>query len=634
MADGKLTFLRPADGSGRLVFGDTGGEPPAPACDVSVDAAFAGDSNASIALALAVPLALDAGFTNDFAGSLALGWDAAAARHTLAAARGHWQDAAPRAAPLRSRWQDSAPTGAATRARWQRAQPLSASARAAAQASIALAMARRLHWQRAQPLAVAARSPFEQALHLQHHARLHWQRGIGASVAASARFQETVKLHRAARLLWQPALPLGAGWHLPGRVAAPMHTTWRPRYQEAMRPWPGGTIRPPVQPPAGSYCIDPATLGRLVFADPWDGSGLLVFVCQRPGGVDPDRPPATIVVIRRRSYIVLTDLEVLRADTGQPLPALVDGFHMRLDRQSWTWDFSVNLHAAALPLLQPGADGLPRELEVRVNGQPFRMLAESRRRSTQHPRSVLRVGGRGKAALLDAPFADVRSFTQPAARTAQQLMLDALAINGVSIGWDIDWGLTDWPVPADTWAHHGTWISAINDIAASLGAYVQPHDTDPVLRILPSYPVRSWQLASATPDIELPPGIATVEEVEWVTKPAYDAIYMHGEPGNAVYYRKRAGTPGTSPAPDAVHALLVHPDAAAQRAIAEPSDTGRQVPQTLTMPVLPETGIIKPGLLLRYTDDADVVRTGIVRGVSVAAGPARIEQTIEVQAHE
>ena len=633
MADGKLTFLRPADGSGRLVFGDTGGEPPAPACDVSVDAAFAGDSSASIALALVVPLALDAGFADDFAGSLALGWDAAAARHTLAAARSHWQDAAARAAPLRSHWQHSAHTGAATRAHWQRAAPLSASARAAAQASIALAMARRLHWQRAQPVAVAARGAFEQAQHLHRHARSHWQRGIGASAAASARFQETIKLHQATRLLWQPALPLGAGWHLPLHVAAPMHTTWRPHWQEAMPPWPGGTIRKPVQPPERPPCYDPATLGRLAFADPWDGGGLLVFVCNRPGQ-DSEQPQATIVVIRRRSYIVLTDLEVLRADTGQPLPALVDGFGMRLDRQSWTWDFSVNLHAAALPLLQPGADGLPRELEVRVNGQPFRMLAESRRRSTQHPRSVLRVGGRGKAALLDAPFADVRSFTQPAARTAQQLMLDALTINGVSIGWTVDWGLTDWPLPADTWAHHGTWISAINDIAASVGAYVQPHDTDPVLRILPGYPVRSWQLASATPDIELPPGIATVEEVEWVAKPAHDAIYMHGEPGNAVYYRKRAGTPGTSPAPDAVHALLVHPDAAAQRAIAELSDTGRQVLQTLTLPVLPETGIIKPGLLLRYTDDADVVRTGIVRGVSVASGPARIEQTIEVQAHE
>lgn len=142
------------------------------------------------------------------------------------------------------------------------------------------------------------------------------------------------------------------------------------------------------------------------------------------------------------------------------------------------------------------------------------------------------------------------------------------------------------------------------------------------------------ELASATPDIELPPGIAVVEEVEWIVKPAYNALYMHGEPGTHLFHRTRTGTPGTRPAPMAVHPLLVHADAAAQRAIADLSDTGRQTLQTLRTMVLPETGIIKPGLLLRYTDDADVVRTGITRSVSVAMAGPKLEQTIKVQAHE
>ncbi|MFD2379207.1 hypothetical protein ACFSTJ_19370 [Ottowia pentelensis] len=404
-------------------------------------------------------------------------------------------------------------------------------------------------------------------------------------------------------------------------------------YQDARRPGDAITIvLPPGQPP----CYDPAQPLHLRFVE-LAAPGLplhLRFVCERAGGGPGPQPGGSIVVARRRSYIVLNSIEVRLAADGTLLPALDSGFSMRLDHRSWTWGFQLSLHAAALPLLTPGPDGLPVELEVTVNGQPFRMLAESRRRSVQFPRAVLEVSGTGRAALLDAPYASQQTFSQPAARTAQQLMLDVLTVNGVSMGWTLDWQLTDWPVPAGTWSHQGSWISAINDIAAAVGAYVQPHDTAQTLRILPRYPVRAWELASATPDITLPAGIATVEEVTWLHKPDYDAIYLQGEPGDKLYHRKRAGTPGTNPAPQAVHPLLVHADAAAQRAIAELSDTGRQIEQRLQLMVLPATGVIKPGTLLRYTDDGAVTRTGIVRATELRQAGPRIDQTLTVQAHE
>ena len=628
----KLIFWRPADGNGRLVFGDAADAAAAPDAVFSADAELPGlDVGGPLRYAARLSSAADLPGL-EVAGALA--WDANVARPLMGQATSRYQRARGIAAGARSRWQHSERVAAAVGTRWQFAVGLAAPVTARWQQSQALRSAASARYQHALGLLAQAGSRYQYAAALRACAMGRYQQAAPIGVQARSSYQHMLQLRPAARGRYQIAAPIASQASGRFRGAVPVGIGMRNRYQIAW--WPQAGMHPPLWQPGPEPrppCYDPATLGRLVFAEPWADDGRLVLVCTRPG-TGPEQPPALIVVLSRRSYIVLTDLEVLRADTGQPLPALVDGFGMRLDRSSWTWGFSFNAHAAALPLLQPGEDGLPRELEVRVNGQAFRMLAESRARSTRYPRSVLRVGGRGKAALLDAPFADVRSFTQPAARTAQQLMLDALTINGVSIGWTVDWGLTDWPLPADTWAHHGTWISAINDIAASVGAYVQPHDTDPVLRILPGYPVRSWQLASATPDIELPPGIATVEEVEWVSKPAYDSLYLHGEPGTYMYFRKRAGTPGSVPAPMAVHPLLVHTDAAAQRAIAELSDTGRQVQQRLTLPVLPATGIIKPGQLLRYTDDADVVRTGVVRGVSVGSGPARIEQTLEVQAHE
>ena len=636
--DTPLRFRHAAHPPGPLAlrFGAAGDAPPAPDVLAGLHGRLTG-LRGHVGAAALVQARLHGRITG-LGGHMGTVWDSHTDRPERAAHASHWQPARAAGVGTTALWRRAQRSGTRHASHWQPAQRAAAAHAAGWRDTLRQLATASSHWQTALGQGAASGANYQQALRQLASAAAHYQDALARAALDAARYQQTMRRAAPVGGRYQQAIAQAATaaalYHLRAlrRLASGQH-----HYQDARRPPHGLSPRPDTGPPRPPVCYDPLAPLALRFIDPAHPPGPLAlrFICHRwAGGVDPEQPPDTIVVTRRRSYIVLTDLQVLRADTGQPLPALVDGFGMRLDRSSWTWDFSFNAHAAALPLLQPGEDGLPRELEVRVNGQAFRMLAESRARSTRYPRSVLRVGGRGKAALLDAPYADVRSFTQPAARTAQQLMLDALTINGVSIGWTVDWGLTDWPVPADTWAHQGSGISAINDIAASVGAYVQPHDTDPVLRILPGYPVRSWELASATPDIELPPGIATVEEVEWVSKPAYDSLYLHGEPGTYMYFRKRAGTPGSVPAPMAVHPLLVHTDAAAQRAIAELSDTGRQVQQRLTLPVLPATGIIKPGQLLRYTDDADVVRTGVVRGVSVGSGPARIEQTLEVQAHE
>ena len=53
----------------------------------------------------------------------------------------------------------------------------------------------------------------------------------------------------------------------------------------------------------------------------------------------------------------------------------------------------------------------------------------------------------------------------------------------------------------------------------------------------------------------------------------------------------------------------------------------------MTLPVLPYTGIIKPGQVLRYYDDAGVRRKGIVRGTSISQQFPVITQALEVDSH-
>lgn len=64
------------------------------------------------------------------------------------------------------------------------------------------------------------------------------------------------------------------------------------------------------------------------------------------------------------------------------------------------------------------------------------------------------------------------NFQQPQARTARQLMDDVLTLNGIPLGWNIDWGLTDWNVPAGVFVKQGTWIEALVAIASAVGGYL------------------------------------------------------------------------------------------------------------------------------------------------------------------
>jgi hypothetical protein len=78
--------------------------------------------------------------------------------------------------------------------------------------------------------------------------------------------------------------------------------------------------------------------------------------------------------------------------------------------------------------------------------------------------------------------------------------------------------------------------------------------------------------------------------------------------------------------------LCTHVLAARQRALPVLADTGKQVAQTVSMPVLAESGIILPGTLARIVDGSSS-RVGLVRGVSVVCGRPKVRQTLEIETH-
>lgn len=251
------------------------------------------------------------------------------------------------------------------------------------------------------------------------------------------------------------------------------------------------------------------------------------------------------------------------------------------------------------------------------------------------PEYTITVSGRGKTALLDAPHSPVQTFGTNLERSAHQLMTQALTLGGVDFGWGVDFGLTDWQIPGGTWLHQGTYLSAILDIAGSVGGYVQPHDTAQTVRILKRWPVPAWRLGELTPDIELPLGLSEVDDTEYIDSPAYNRLFVSGETGSGILADlTRSGTAGdVLRCPMVVHPLITTIGAAKARAQSELSDAGPLVRRRMTLPILPATGIIKPGAVLDYWDDSAARRVGIVDATSINQTWPALVQTLEVMSH-
>ena len=627
--DARLVFSAPPDGSGRLVFGDAGGG----GGEVIPDALLGIDADLPglgvLTLRAGARMGLDADLPG-LDGAVGLQWDANVSRGGVRAElQSAWQEAAPVAAGAAAHWQESQPVRVGAQVRWQEAAPVATGVLERWQDGERLRAAVATHWQDMLAVGGCVVFAWQDAQPMRAAVAERWQDGLRVRGAVAAAWQEMLQRRTAVAAHWQDAQQLHAPTHARWHDGMQRRIGVRSHWQDGMRPSPGMYVPPvpPVRPP----CFDPQTIGRLVFQELALGDGRLVFLCERAGQV---QPPAGIVVPARRSYVVINSIEIRRADdlTGPPLPS--ESFSMQLNRQSWTWTFSATFHAAAREAVTPPMGGTV-EIEVRVNGQPFRLQIERAPRSRRLPEHVVTTSGRGKAAVLDPQRGLVMSFGSALDRTAHQLMSEVLTVNGVGFGWSVDFGLQDWLVPGGVWMHQGSMVSALADIAGSVGGYLQPHDTDSVMRVLPLWPMEWWRwLQELVPQIELPEGFSEVDETEVIDLPEYNRIFVHGAAGGVFADLTRPGTAGdVLKQPMVVHPLITTIEAAKARARAELSESGLMLRHKMTLPVLPATGVIKPGTVLRYWDDVSVQRLGIVDSTDITHAFPVLTQSLEVLSH-
>lgn len=483
-----------------------------------------------------------------------------------------------------------------------------------------------LPWGLGQQLGAQATSVMETAAGRRAHAVAAWQLAVGRQTIAAVVIETAARRRARLTASWSPAHTQHRD--LDSRFGASTRHQVRSAlvvWQQARHPAQGREAWPPaiVQPPIG---YTPST--ALLFQCPTLSAPYVLFFGSHPCYLFPR---AHVVVPLLRTYVTINSITLRRVEGDIFIPAYA--FQMSLDDDSWTWSWSASVPIAALPLVQPGSSGEPVEVEALVNGVPYRLYAEGVVSQRQFAQERIAIKGRGKAAMLDAPYAPVLNFGNSEARTAQQLMSDVLTINGEGIGWALDWGLTDWLVPGGIWTNQGSHISAVLNIAQAAGGYVQPHNTDQLLRVLPRYPSVPWNWASdITPDFELPSAVVSVEGIEWTRKPDYNRVFVSGTANGVLGQVTRAGTAGDSLAPMVTDALITHADASRQRGLAILSDTGRQARVALTLPVLAATGLIKPGQFVRYMDGSNA-RLGLVRSTSLAWTRPKLRQTIAVETH-
>ena len=630
MAQTDLLFILPQDGSvpANLVFGDDG-TPSTPTWDLQVAGRISG-LRIKVGVAVVKDLTIPSARISGLRMVVNATYRSGAQRPVVAKVTAPFQQGVPTNHQVRARFDEAAALRSGERLAYQQAQPINDGARAVWQEAQSILRDARMAYERAERLATAVlKTLYQDGARMRNgRAAAYEQANKFNTPTVKVRYEDGIKRRNQTAAGFTDADPYLVSFTERGGVAVSVWADWRGKYQEARKPTAGMYV--PPQPPEPEPCYLPQVPTHLVFTRPWPTDSNLLFMCKEGEGPPPE-PGETIVVPVKEVYLTINSALLTRLDNGQIIPATA--MSMSLDVDSWTWSFSASVPGAALAAVQHNSNGDPVIAQATINGTAFRFLLERIGRERSFNSAQLRISGRGLAAELDAPYAALQSFGNTQARTARQLLDDILTVNGVPLPWQVDqFAATDWAVPANVFSHQGSYISAINAVVGSIGGYVQPHNTDRKLNVLLRYPQGPWAWGGVTPDFELPAAVTTQEGFEWVSKANYNRVFVTGQTAGVLGQVTRTGTAGDLLAPMVTDPLITHADAARQRGIAELSDTGRIAMVTLRLPVLAETGIIKPGKFVHYKEGSNT-HVGLTRAVALDVNLPTIYQTLTVETH-
>lgn len=434
------------------------------------------------------------------------------------------------------------------------------------------------------------------------------------------RFQDGTALRRHAAIRFQEALQLQLAYRQRAADGLLLEVGRTTRFQNAIRPPPGRTDSPEPPKPEPCYLPDPG----LVFSEAWSTDTNLVFICERHGS-----SPAPLVIPLLRYYMATHSIVVNLLPTLEPV-RLFD-VSISADWKDPVWSLSATGPLHLLDQLKPNP--LPRQIWIMVDGMPWIFIVEGFRRARDPGQRAVQITGRSVTALIGGPRIGPQTWLNAEAKTAQQLVLEALEFTGV----DLDWQVPDWVVPAGAWSFRGTPLAAAVRVAESVGAVLQSHPTQAKLMMLPSYPLMPWEWSDpdTVPDVEVSSAAITTDVMDIREEPAWEAVYVRGTTQGVMGRVRRAGTAGAVLAPLATHDLITHVDAARERGRSILGAGGRQADVEVSLPIL--TGGTLPGALrvnqLLHVAEPNEAWRGMVRSVKLRGGGIEWRQTVRVERH-
>ena len=534
-----------------------------------------------------------------------LPWNPTPALTALGAAP--WDTASPFAAQTAAAWNAPDPLAAKAGAAWGQA-PTDSHQSAAIWAEAAVQrMLRALAWDAAQAAGGSAGIAWDQASYQRHRADILWGTAAALPQKTAAPWDKRAAVH-AARLL----APWDTAAALPTCRSGPAY------------------VRPaPVVPPPQGTTANLRFCGLAVVYPP--GSVPIIF------GLSLCGSPGALAILPARFYMQAHTLQAFRLPDMAPV--LITEASVSSDVGSYGWTFSASGPTALFEQLAPTA-GLPAQIRIELDGIAFEFLVDSITRTERFGQRGARIAGRSVTALLARPFARETQRLNATAANAQQLAEAALQYTGVSL----DWGLTDWLVPAGAWSHSGTPLAAVQAIVEAAGGHLQSARAAATLLARHPYPTLAgglpggpwnWYASGVTPDVLLAPDALITTSIERTDQADINAVYVSGQTQGVFRFVKRTGTAGEKLAGMVTDALITANAAALQRGTAVLGAAGPKHMVTLELPVLTgagQPGVLDVGQLVQVNETAPW--RGRVRAVSASGTFGRaVRQNVQLERH-
>ena len=371
----------------------------------------------------------------------------------------------------------------------------------------------------------------------------------------------------------------------------------------------------------------------VVIPTPWGAA--LHMRCPLPGARLRIGRTACVLVPSReipvqRTYHVLNTASLVRWPDLTPLPC--KDITIETDFGSWCWALTASLITPeAWPLVAPNP--LACQVKAIINGLPWRFLLDVPSRTRPFNSDQVTIRGRSRSAWLHSPYLASADYSEANAREMQQLAEAALD----NTGWVLDWQLENWVVPGGRYVGHNTPMGCLIRLATATddGIYTAPDAQ--IITMQKRWPVASWLLDAAPVDLSVPIDAGyTLTESPVYTQP-YNGVYVSGTSHGARVLVKIAGTDGAlQPTDPITHELLCDTAgvAATQRGLNALSDSGAGFEATFEMQLLPEVGLIRPGMVVSIAGIKGISRSCRIRAEWDASKGLTVTQTVGLERRE